>query len=661
VTKTPLRVASIALAAQIACIAIAPAPIDAASLQRRAAGQPTTGFARSEEREPCANYRPLRTPFFGDLHVHTALSQDAATQGTRTSPVQAYDFARGKLLGIQPFNEHGEPKRSMQLKRPLDFAAVTDHAEFLGELEICKTPGLPGHDSFLCMMQRNFPRAAFFVMNTLGPFRSSPTRFGMCGKNATHCLDAAAGAWGLIRDAAEQAYDRTAACTFTSFVGYEWTASTDSNNLHRNVIFRNDVVPELPTSYFEAPRPELLHAALEQQCLDNESGCDVVIVPHNSNLSGGLMFEINDGEDLDPAKAARRSELEPLVEIIQHKGASECLPGGFAADEECGFELLPYSNFAGKYFQPLRWPPERRGFVRPTLGRGLSIERNIGANPFRFGLIGSTDTHLGAAGAISESDYPGHGGAGVPAANEVPPGLPDDVEFNPGGLAVLWAEENSRDALFQAMRRREAYATSGPRMVVRFFGGWELPNNLCESHSFAETGYGSGVPMGGILAPAPKQDTAGPDFAVWALADATSESRAGLERIQIIKGWTNGAASDQPGAYSEKVFNLASAPNAPFSMNENQCIVEESAAQELCRVWRDPDFDPSEPAYYYVRVLEQPTCRWSQQICNAKGVRCDQPETISEGLEPCCADEHVATIRERAWTSPIWYTPPATK
>lgn len=610
-------------------------------------------FRRSEQRENCANFDTLRRPHFGDLHVHTGLSQDAATQGTRTTPAEAYRFARGESLGIQPFDSQGLARRSVRLDRPLDFAAVTDHAEFLGELEICTTPGLAGYDSWWCKLQRNFPRAAFFAMNTLGPNRRNPERFGMCGDEGEHCAAAAQGVWQLIQDAAEEAYDRSEACSFTSFVGYEWTASTMSNNLHRNVIFRNAEVPRVPTSYFEAPVAEKLHDALRRDCLRQNSSCDVVVIPHNSNLSGGLMFDLPASETETEESARARAKIEPLVEVMQHKGDSECLPGGFASDEECGFEKLEYSNFAGKFFSPLRWPPERKGFVRAALGEGLAIHQALGANPFRFGLIGSTDTHLGTPGLVSERDYPGHGGAGTPAGSDLPQGLSDDLEFNPGGLAVLWAEENSRDALFAAMRRREAYATSGPRLVVRSFGGWNLPTGLCRSHSFAATGYALGVPMGGQLAQQP-EGSAGeaPNIAVWAEADPGSQSGAALERVQVVKGWL------EDGEPREKVFDVAKAKSAPHAVDEDSCEIDRPAAATLCTVWQDPEFQANQAAYYYVRVLEQPTCRWSQYLCNSAGVDCSNATTVGEGLEGCCASNHQRSIRERAWTSPIWYQPP---
>jgi hypothetical protein len=255
-----------------------------ASLAAR--GEGPGAFAVTETREPCARHEPLRTPFFGDLHVHTSFSQDASTQGTRNGPREAYRFARGEELGIQPYDEQGRAQRRLKLERPLDFAAVTDHAELIGEVEICRTPGLAGHDSWPCWIYREFPRVAYFLMNMKSSLHD-PTRFAFCGVGGRLCLEASRVPWQEIQAAAEGAYDRSSACRFTSFVGYEWTGSLDTNNLHRNVIFRNERVPELPTSFFEASSAQALWQALRESCLARGNGCDLIVIPHNSNLSNG--------------------------------------------------------------------------------------------------------------------------------------------------------------------------------------------------------------------------------------------------------------------------------------------------------------------------------------------------------------------------------------
>jgi hypothetical protein len=612
---------------------------------------PTPAFERTESREPCATADPLRRPFFGDLHVHTGYSLDAATQGVRTRPDDAYRFARGEPIGLPPYDRDGVPLRTLRLRRPLDFAAVTDHAELFGERRICDTPGLPGHDAFVCRVYRRWPRLAFFFMNGRSTRDVRLGRYGFCGRAGAQCLDAARAPWGDIQEAAEAHYDRTAACRFTTFVGYEWTGSISAKNLHRNVIFRTAAVPELPASYFEASSPEALWQALRAGCVHGVPGCDVLTIPHNSNLSGGLMFQTarEDGAPVDGDWARTRQQMEPLVEVMQHKGDSECIPGAGVTDEQCAFEKLSYDSFGGKFTSFMYEAPTAVSFVRDALKRGLALGRRLGANPFKYGLVASTDTHIAAAGYTDERAHPGHGGAGAPAAGELPPGLPDDAEFNPGGLAVLWAEENSRDSLFAAMRRREAYGTSGPRMTVRFFGGWDYPESLCTAPDLAARGYAGGVPMGSDL-PVRGAATA-PVFVVSALRDPDEEG-APLQRIQIVKGWLG-----PDGEPREHVWDVAGDASATADVDLRTCAVGDAGGAALCTVWRDPEFDPAVPAFWYARVLQVPTCRWTQWACNARGVDCARPETVGEGLAPCCDPAVPRTIQERAWTSPIWYAP----
>jgi hypothetical protein len=617
------------------------------------AGLGPTAPTRTERREPCARYAPLRDVYFGDLHVHTARSLDASTQGTRATPRDAYRFARGAPLGIQPYDAEGSPMRTLRLGRPLDFAAVTDHAEMLGETRICQTPGLEGYDSWVCRMYRSMPRVAFFIMNAKFSL-ANDSRFAFCGPDGVRCLDAARTPWLEARAAAEEAYDRTSACRFTSFVGYEWTASVDTNNLHRNVIFRNERVPELPASFFEAGTAEELRRLLRRDCTDLSNGCDALVIPHNSNLSNGLIFRTvrPDGAPIEAADARERMVFERLVEVMQHKGDSECRLDALTSDEPCAFEKLSFANFTQKYLSILAEPPDPRAFARRALEEGLAQEERIGVNPFAFGLLASTDTHIGAAGFVDERHHPGHGGAGAPAATEMPRGLNDDLEFNPGGLAAIWAEENARDALFEAMRRREVYGTSGPRMVTRLFGGWTYPADLCEDPSFVQVGYRDGVPMGGRL---PAREGAGgaPTLAVSALMDPGTAESPGtpLQRIQIVKGWV------VDGEIHEHVYDVAGDPDNGASVDLATCERKGEGAASLCAVWRDPDFDPNARSFYYARVLENPSCRWSQYACNARGVRCDDPATIPEDLEVCCREDHRKVIQERAWTSPIWYSP----
>jgi hypothetical protein len=466
-------------------------------------------YAVTEEREPCSHYAPERQAFFGDTHVHTTFSLDANAQDTRNTPRAAYRFAKGEALGLQPYAADGSPRRVAKLLRPLDFTAVTDHAEALGETRICASQDLPGSDSDICWAYRTWAPLARTIL--LARLLIARERFAFCGEGGTHCLDAAGTVWREIQAAAEEAYDRSAACTFTSFVGYEWTASVGRGlNLHRNVLFRNQRVPPMPASWVETSSAADLWARLQRDCVEGVPGCDALTIPHNSNLSGpGLMFRsarLTGGADaqqpVDREEAELRQRWEPLVEIMQHKGDSECMLGGDTTDEACGFEKLPYADFSGvgQPRPPRGVPPlDRRTMVREALKQGLLTEQTLGVNPLKYGIVASTDTHLGTPGLTREDQPAGHGGAGRGASQGLPPGLPDEVEFNPGGLAVLWAEENSRDALFAAMQRREAYGTSGTRPLVRFFGGWSYPENLCESADLVARVYAGGVPMGGDL------------------------------------------------------------------------------------------------------------------------------------------------------------------
>jgi hypothetical protein len=600
------------------------------------------------DRAPCARRDPLRRPFFGDLHAHTGFSQDASTQGVRATPREAYRFARGDAPAmIPPYDAAGQPTRIVWLARPLDFAAVTDHAEQLGEVRICQSEDLEGHDSWVCWMYRHFPRLAFFVMNTKVTYVADPTRFGFCGAGGFRCRAAARERWGTIRAAAEEAYDRTAECRFTSFVGYEWTGNPLSRSLHRQVLFRSAAVPEEPTSYVEASSTAALWRALRADCFGAVPGCDAITVPHSPNLSMGLLFP--NLATMPREEALARAFFEPVVEIMQHQGSSECRRGAGTDDELCAFELLPYGDLRGGFVRALASLPGAPSFVRNALGRGLAHEERTGLNPYRFGFVGGSDTHRGVPGAVDEAAFLGHGGAGAPDAARA---LPDAPEFNPGGLTVLWAEENTREALFAALLRREAYATSGTRPYLRVFGGWELPADLCARPDFAATGYAQGVPMGSVLAPRPPT-AAAPALAVLAEADSGAPGVPGtpLQRIQVVKGWL------EDGKLLERVIDVAGDAAGGATVDRATCSPRGAGFARLCTVWRDPEFDPRRPAWYYVRLLENPTCRWNALACNALGVRCDQPGSGGDDHDACCDGSTPWQIQERAWSSPIWYVP----
>ena len=640
---------------------------------------PERPYAITEDREPCDNYTALRKPHFGDFHVHTALSFDANTQDTRNLPIDAYNFAKGGAMGIQPYDENDNPQRTIQLDRPLDFTAVTDHAEFMGEVRMCSTRGLPGYWHPVCLLHRHRPQMSFLTFGAAG--LSYKNRWGFCGDNAQECLNVAASVWEEVQAANEAAYDRSSDCTFTSFNGYEWTASAGTGeNLHHNVVFKNETVPDYALGWIESPSQVALWDYLDSECVEAKPGCDAVVIPHNSNLSGALMFETAYVNSLDiPAgevtaeEAKRRAHWNTLFELMQHKGSSECdsrLPI-WSEDEYCGFEKMGYDRFGGKntgdlplaelgvfsFFlgdemTPETVPPTEANFLRYALKKGLKQQEELGANSFKFGLISSTDTHIAAPGLTMEKNHPGHGGAGMGARDGVPIGLPDELEYSPGGLAVLYAEENTRDSLFAAMRRREAYATSGTRPIVRFFGGWDYPAETCESADMVATGYAGGVPMGGDLAARPGE-SGNPRFILSASMDNGTPEYPGspLDRIQLIKGWY------EDGELYEKVLDVAGG-DREASVDLQTCEQSGSGHAQLCTVWEDTDFDAGSQAFYYTRVLETPSCRWSQRICAEANVQCDDPSSIPEGMENCCAPEHRKVIKERAWSSPIWYTPP---
>ncbi|MAG34491.1 MAG: hypothetical protein CL908_26770 [Deltaproteobacteria bacterium] len=635
-------------------------------------------YSMSEEREPCAGYDPLRRPFFGDTHVHTAYSFDAAAQDTRNKPADAYRFAMGERIGIQPYDADGNALRHVQLARPLDFTAVTDHAEFLGEIALCKTPGTWGYWHPVCVAFRWNEALGFAAIGGLGLIEKD--RWGFCGEDGAVCAEAASGVWSEIQRDAENAYDRSERCRFTSFVAYEWTATTGGpkgQNLHRNVIFKNEYVPDRPISWIETPSAVDLWNGLEEECVAAKQGCDAITIPHNSNLSGGLMFEtarttsegVPEG-GISAEEAQRRARWEPLFEVMQHKGSSECDARAdlWAEEEYCAFEKLEYASFGQKnsgsaedppFFvdwamgREADWkppPPKPNNFVRWALKEGLRLERRVGTNPFEFGLIAATDTHIAAPGLVAEKNHPGHGGAGMSQRDEIAKGLGDDLEFGPGGLMVVWAEENARDSLFASMKRKEVYATSGTRPIVRFFGGWDYPDDLCGDPELARKGYQGGVPMGGRLEP--NASGARVRFLVSALQDSGISDQPGtpLERIQIVKGWLDG------DEVRERVLDVAGGDNGA-SVDLATCQPVGSGAAELCSVWEDPDFDASQPSFYYARVLENPTCRWSQLQCLEAGVRCEDPSTVPEAFAVCCSERHRPVQQERAWTSPIWYTP----
>lgn len=595
----------------------------------------------------CDHYDPARSVFWGDLHVHTSYSFDSWLHDVRIEPDDAYRFAQGEPLSLPPLDERGQPTQTVQLDRPLDFVSVTDHAEFLAEVAACTDPRSAAYGSELCVDYRGNQNGAL-VRFGLELGTTDPQRFEeICGEGLADCEALGAQMWQRTVDAAQAHNGQGPECSFTTFIGYEWSGMNSLSNLHRNVIFAGEQVPARPLSYYEAPSAQSLWDQLDTECIGAGTGCDVLAIPHNSNWSNGRLFSVEyPGTGTEAEQAAQRARFEPLVELFQHKGDSECengLSGVLGApDELCDFEKLRVQPFddcgdgVGSNGMVGGGCVSRRDFVRGALLEGLREQLRLGVNPFAVGFIASTDTHNGTPGFVDEENYVGHVGReeGTPLGRltgEVPAG----PRNGPGGLVATWATENTRAAIFDALRRRETYGTSGPRITVRTFGGAELPDDACERGDLVAVGDQSGVPMGGVL-PAGKNG-APPKVVVSALRDPQGLP---LQRAQVIKGWIDAA-----GDGHVEVFDVAGGDSAA-TVDPRTCEPQGEGHDSLCAVWTDPAFDPTEPAYYYVRVLENPRCRWSARDCAALG----------DKAPPIC-DELPTEIQERAWTSPMWHVP----
>jgi len=599
---------------------------------------------------------PNRNAYFGDLHVHTRYSFDAFIFGTTADANAAYEFAKGA-----PLQHPGGFE--MKLDRPLDFQAVTDHGMYLGMLPAMTEEGSPAYDHPEAEAVRGAKTADERRARFVGMF---PYLRGDEGTERYLSMDVVRGAWSETIDAAERHNDPG---KFTAFIGYEYTsAGEDRDNLHRNVIFRGSQAPPAPFTRLDSDNPEDLWGTMDRW---RAEGIDSLAIPHNSNGSGGRMFEREyyEGGAIDDAYAETRMRNEPVVEITQVKGTSDTHPALSRNDEWADFEIMPYKVATVILSQP------EGSYVRDAYLRGLAMEDAGVANPYKFGLIGSSDTHV-AAGSFEEDNFwsktglldatpelrgsvPGTG-VNVTAAGVEPPSDPalrtsdgsgrtfrdtGNFTWSASGLAGIWAEENTRESLFQALRRKETFATTGPRMRVRFFGGAKLAALDLDDPELVTRAYAEGVPMGSDLAAS--DDGAAPAFLVWAMRDPLA---APLERIQIIKGWT------ENGEHHEEVFDVACSDGLVVDAATHRCpdngaqvdlatcqISADSGADELKAAWTDPSFDAARRAVYYVRVLENPTCRWSTW------------DAIRAGIEP--RRNVPPTIQERAWSSPIWYEP----
>jgi len=588
--------------------------------------------------------------YFGDTHLHTSYSADAGMAGAIVGPEEAYRFARGEEVK----SNSGLP---VKLSRPLDFLVIADHAENLG-----LAPMIAESDPAL--LKSEWGKKVHDLAKT-GTIEGQGAAFNMWIAAMQELKDPFKGqeetmarpAWKRLTAAAEK-YNEPG--RFTAIIGFEWTSGPNGDNLHRNVLFRDgkDKADQIiPLSYYDSGDPEDLWAWMA--AYEKKTGGKMLAIPHNGNLSNGLMFDdvtLTTKKPLDRDYAERRMRWEPIYETTQPKGDGETHPALSRNDEFANFERWDKGSFGPVLKTPDMLPRE---YTRETFKRGLAYEAQLGVNPFKFGLIGSTDMHTGLV-TTTEDNFFGKVAVLEPSADpirfdEVIVGrVPADRarsnqhlarETSASGLAAVWARDNTREALWDAMARKEVYATTGTRLQVRVFGGFDFTAEDLERSDFAEQGYQRGVPMGGDL----KSASAGksPAFLIRAMRDADG---ANLDRIQVVKGWL-----DASGKTQEKVYDVAwSGDRKPGANGKlppvgNTVNVPEASysnsigAPYLTAYWRDPVFDPKLRAFYYVRVLEIPTPRWTTYDAKIFGVKL--PTDVP------------ASIQDRAYTSPIWYTP----
>jgi len=609
------------------------------------AGDPSAVRPAGKEYSPYLNHNYPDQVFFGDTHLHTSYSTDAGMFGNTLGPNDAYRFAKGEEVT----SSTGVRAR---LLRPLDFLVVADHAENLG-----LSPMIAESNSDL--LKSDWGRKVHDLVKA-GKLGDA---YAMWGAGVTSTKDPLAGKddltrsmWERVTAAAEEHYDPG---KFTAFIGYEWTSTPGGSNLHRNIIFRDgkDLADRvIPFSTYDSEDPEDLWKWLG--AYEGKTGGQVLALAHNGNLSNGLMFDdvtFTTKKPLSRGYAERRMRWEPLYEVTQMKGDGEAHPSLSPSDEFADFETWDKGSFAAAK-DPDMIPRE---YAREAFKRGLQYEAKLGANPFKFGLVGSTDSHTSLA-TTTEDNFFGKISAVEPTAKpvrfeEMVTGyLPDPkgrdyttrhYKASASGLAAVWARENTREALWDAMKRKEVYGTSGTRLRVRVFGGWDFEPEEVDRGDFAKEGYARGVPMGGDLRNAP--DDKAPVLMVRAIRDPDG---ANLDRIQIVKGWL-----DKDGKTQEKVYDVAWSDDREVGAEGklppvgNTVNVEEATYTNtigdpmLFAYWKDPDFDPSQRAFYYVRVLEIPTPRWTTYDAKVFGVK--RPKDVP------------SSIQERAYTSPIWYTP----
>jgi Protein of unknown function (DUF3604) len=572
---------------------------------------------------------PMKEAYFGEQHVHTSYSLDAYIGGARLTPNDAYRFAKGETMTVNG-QQHS-------IGRPLDWAAITDHAEYLGEMYSTQVEGAPGHDNAQLAELRGLndfdEQEVWFLKYVQGPNRSAgkPAHAPFWAGPETN-----KSGWKVEIAAATANYQPG---KFTTMVAFEWSGAPNGANLHRNVFFRDLNVPDEAFSYVDGNREDLLWAYMAAA---EAKGSKVFAVPHNSNASKGVMFGGLDGngKPYTAAYAKTRNHFEPLIEMMQIKGNSEVNRNFWAADEFADFENADsMQKYSGRTFAA-------NNYVRWAEGKGLHYKTTLGTNPFQMGFVGGTDSHNGTPSDVTESNYIGSHGA---ADNTVEKRRTGEIggwimgkDTNPGALTGVWATKNTRGAIWDGMRARETFATSGPRIKVRMFAGAGLAKPA-DALALVRDGYKNGVPMGGVLG----KLTSAPVLTVYAEKDPQG---ANLDRIQIVKAW-----ADADGNPHDKVIEVVWSGNRSRGADGKVAPVGNTVdlktakytnsigAPMLIGSWTDPDFKADQNALYYARVIEIPTPRWSTY------------DAVRNNL-PLLTDVP-ATVQERAWGSPVWYMP----
>jgi len=603
----------------------------------------TPALAGSKQR-PYSPYADRGYPtevFWGDTHLHTSSSMDAGAFGNRLDADAAYRFARGEQVV-------SSTQQPVKLARPLDFLVVADHSDGMGFYQMLESgdPLVTGEEEgrrWNEMLKDG--KGVDVALEIIAGFSQGKLPW------KTNDPKLMTPVWKEVVDAAERF---NAPGTFTAFIGYEWTSLVKGNNLHRVVIYRDGgdkAIQTLPYTNEDSSDPEDLWTALE--AYEKKSGGRVLAIPHNGNLSNGMMFAPTtlEGAKLDESYAKRRNRWEPLYEATQIKGDGETHPLLSPDDEFADFETWDVGNLDLSEKKTDAMLPYE--YAREALKLGLRYRDELGVNPFEFGMIGSTDSHTSLV-AVEENNFFGRHAGSEPKPDRVShPFMETDNGVILGwrevasGFAGVWAKENTRESIWDAMKRREVYATTGPRMVVRFFGGFDFDAGDAATREPAEVGYAKGVPMGATLPKAPRGKS--PTFLVAALRDPIG---ANLDRIQIVKGW-----HDTDGKLHEKVHDVAwgdAATRKPGADGKlppvgstvdvaNATWTDSIGDASLTAVWKDTDFDAEEQAFYYVRVLEIPTPRWTAYDAKQFGTKPGKEVTMQ--------------LQERAYTSPIWYTP----